>query len=248
MDLAAFYTVSYGLYVVSSMKDGKPNGQIANTVFQITPDPPTVAVSINRENLTWEYIKASGVLTVSILSTETPMTFIGTFGFKSGRDINKFEKCKFKPGEKTGAPIVLDYTLSFLEARVVNSVDVGSHTIFIGEVVDCGVLAEGKPMTYAYYHEVKKGKTPEKAATYIKGDTDSGGSVGAGAKPAEDTEQQSEGDKMIKYVCSVCGYIYDPEKGDPDSGIAPGTAFKDLPDGWVCPVCGVGKDMFNPQG
>ena len=185
MDIAAFYMVSYGLYVVSSMRDGKPNGQIANTVFQITPDPPTIAVSINRQNLTWEYIKHSGVFTVSVLSTEAPMTFIGTFGFKSGRDIDKFEKCKFKNGEKTGAPIVLDHTLSFLEAKVVNSVDVGSHTIFIGEVVDGAVVGEGEPMTYAYYHQVKKGKTPEKAATYVKQDAGGGGGTPAGAGEAK---------------------------------------------------------------
>jgi len=241
MDITAFHMVSYGLYVVSSMKDGKPNGQIANTVFQITPDPPTIAVSINKENLTWEYIKESGVFTVSVLSTETSMAFIGMFGFKSGRDIDKFEKCKFKPGEETGAPIVLDYTLSFLEARVLKSVDMGSHTIFIGQVVDCGVLAKGEPMTYAYYHQVKKGKTPEKAATYMKQDAGEGGAQAGEAKPT------AEGKAMKKYVCGVCGYIYDPEKGDPDSGATPGTAFEDLPDDWVCPVCGVGKDQFSPQ-
>lgn len=245
MDIAAFYMVSYGIYVVSSMKDGKPNGQIANTVFQITPDPPTVAVSINKQNLTWEYIKASDVFTVSILSTEAPMSFIGMFGFRSGRDINKFEKCKFRSGEKTGAPIVLDYTLSFLEAKVVNSVDVGTHTVFIGEVVDCGVLAEGEPMTYAYYHQVKKGKTPEKAATYVKGAAES--SKGTEGKEAGGSKPTAEGSGMKKYVCEVCGYIYDPEKGDPDSGVDPGTAFEDLPDDWVCPVCGVGKDQFSPQ-
>jgi flavin reductase (DIM6/NTAB) family NADH-FMN oxidoreductase RutF/rubredoxin len=276
MDIDAFHMVSYGLYVVSSIKDGKPNGQIANTVFQITPDPPTVAVSINKENLTWEYINDSSTFTVSVLSTDTPMAFIGMFGFKSGRDTDKFEKYKFKAGKETGAPIVLDYTLSFLEARVLKSVDMGSHTIFIGQVVDCGMLAEGEPMTYAYYHQVKKGKTPERAATYIKGDTSSsdtgsggkssaagGGGVEAKpageakqaggakqaeeAKPAGEAKQAVEGNAMKKYVCSVCGYIYDPEKGDPDSGAAPGTAFEDLPGDWVCPVCGVGKDQFNPQ-
>ncbi len=239
MDIAAFHMVSYGLYVVSSTKDGKPNGQIANTVFQITPEPPTVAVSINKENLTWEYIKKSGAFTVSVLSTDAPMTFIGLFGFKSGRDTDKFEKCTFRKGQVTGAPIVLDYTLSFLEAQVIDSIDVGSHTVFIGKVVDCGVLAEGEPMTYAYYHRVKKGKTPERAATYIKQDVRAGGAGKAG--PA------AEGSGMKKYVCQVCGYIYDPEKGDPDSGVAPGTAFEDLPDDWVCPVCGVGKDEFSPQ-
>ena len=244
MDLAAFHLVSYGIYVVSSIKDGKPNGQIANTVFQITPDPPTVAVSINKQNLTWEYIKQSGVFTVSVLSTETPMTFIGTFGFKSGRDIDKFDKCKFRNGEKTGAPIVLDYTLSFLEAKVVDSLDVGSHTVFVGEVADCAVVGKGEPMTYAYYHQVKKGKTPERAATYIKQDAGGGGAEAAEAGKAEPA---AEGKSMAKYVCGVCGYIYDPEKGDPDSGVAPGTSFENLPDDWVCPVCGVGKDQFSPQ-
>lgn len=249
MDIAAFYMVSYGLYVVSSTKDGRPNGQIANTVFQITPDPPTIAVSINKKNLTWEYIKGSGVFTVSVLSTETPMTFIGTFGFKSGRDINKFENRKFRAGKITGAPIVLDYTLSFLEAKVVNSVDVGSHTIFIGEVVDCEVVAEGEPMTYAYYHQVKKGKTPERAATYVKERKiqNDGGPERARPEKAGEAGPAREGSAMKKYVCSVCGYIYDPAKGDPDSGVAAGTAFEDLPDDWVCPVCGVGKDEFNPQ-
>ena len=245
MDIAALNTLSYGLYVVSSVKDGRPNGQIANTVFQITPDPPTIAVSINRLNLTWEYIKHSGVFTVSVLSTDAPMTLIGTFGFKSGRDINKFEKYKFKPGSETKVPILLDYTLSFVEAKVVNSVDVGSHTVFIGEVVDCDILAEGEPMTYAYYHQIKKGKTPERAATYVKQEA----RTGKAAAPQEQGEGSldSEEGAMKKYVCSVCGYIYDPEKGDPDSGVAPGTSFEDLPDDWVCPVCGVGKDQFNPQ-
>ena len=245
MDVAAFYMLSYGVYVVSSIKDGRPNGQIANTVFQITPDPPTVAASINKQNLTWEYIKESGVFSVSALSTEAPMTFIGLFGFKSGRDVNKFEKCEFRSGEKTGVPIVLDYTLSFLEAKVVNSIDVGSHMLFIGEVVDCGVVAAGEPMTYAYYHQVKKGKTPEKAATYVKQDAAAAGPGEAGE--SKESGQASEGNGMKKYVCSVCGYIYDPEKGDPDSGVEPGTAFEDLPDDWVCPVCGAGKDQFSPQ-
>ena len=64
--------------------------------------------------------------------------------------------------------------------------------------------------------------------------------------PEAEASEEKEGDsKMSKYQCGPCGYIYDPEKGDPDSGIAPGTAFEDLPDDWCCPVCGVSKDMFE---
>ncbi len=168
MDRKVLHNLSYGMYVISSVKEGKLNGQIANTAFQITSKPPQIAISINRENLTYEYIKNSGVFSVSILSTEAPFKFIGLFGFRSGRDINKFENVKYKIGI-TGAPIVLDYSIGYLEAKVVNSIDVGTHTLFIGEVVEAESIGEGTPMTYDYYHKVVKGKTPPKAATYIGG-------------------------------------------------------------------------------
>lgn len=231
MDLTVLHLCSYGLYVVASKADSRFNGQIVNTVFQITSKPPTIAVSINKQNLTHDLISASKVFTVSILSTEAPMTFIGKWGFKSGREIDKFKDTSFRVG-RSGAPIVEDYSLGFIEARVIQSIDVGTHTLFIGEVIDAERLSSGQPMTYAYYHEVKKGKTPEKAATFI----------GEQAKK----EEKKMSSKDAKYKCTICGYIYDPAKGDPDSGIPAGTPFEDLPDDWVCPVCGVGKDQFQP--
>jgi flavin reductase (DIM6/NTAB) family NADH-FMN oxidoreductase RutF/rubredoxin len=236
MDLKALNLCSYGLYIVSARSGDRYNGQIVNTVFQVTAEPPTVAVSINKENLTHQYVSESGGFTVSILSTEAPMPFIGKWGFKSGRDIDKFKDTDYRIGT-TETPIVLDHALAYLEAEVTKQVDVGSHTIFIGRVVDCEILKSGEPMTYAYYHQVKKGKTPKRAATYVKQD-DSG--------KAETEVTGREERKTMKYRCTVCGYIYDPAKGDPDSDIAPGTAFDDLPDDWVCPVCGVGKDQFEP--
>lgn len=156
MNLKSLHKLSYGLYVVTSKKGDKLNGQIANTVFQVTSEPPTIAVSINKNNLTWEYIKDSGAFAVSVLCVDTPLSFIGRFGFKSGRDINKFEGINYKFGE-TGAPIVTDNAVSYLEARVTKEVDVGTHTIFIGEVVGADVLMEAKCMTYDFYHEVKRG-------------------------------------------------------------------------------------------
>jgi flavin reductase (DIM6/NTAB) family NADH-FMN oxidoreductase RutF/rubredoxin len=236
MDLAALYLCSYGMYIVSSKKGDKLNGQVVNTVFQVTAEPPQIAVSINKENFTHSFISESGVFAASIISTEAPMTFIGKWGFKSGRDIDKFEGTESKTGT-TGAPIVLDYALAYLEAKVVASLDVGTHTIFIGKIVDCEVVSKGEPMTYAFYHEVKKGKTPERAATYVKNEP-------APDKPMTEGGPAG-GEIMKKYKCTVCGYVYNPEKGDPDSGIAPGTAFEDLPADWVCPVCGVGKDQFE---
>ncbi len=233
MDKKTFHKISYGLYVVCSRNEEKMNGQIANAVFQVTSEPPTIAVSINKQNLTHDYVDASKVLTISILDKKTPLSFIGTFGFKSGRDIDKFKKVTFKLG-MTQAPIVLDYTLAYLEAHVIDKIDVGTHTIFIGKISDAAVLSQEPVMTYDYYHEVKGGYSPKTAPTY---DSDIDKKSG---KKKEDV-------KMDKYVCTVCGYVYDPAKGDTESGIAAGTGFEDLPDDWVCPICGAGKDAFEKQ-
>ena len=91
MNKKALHKISYGLYIVCSKKDKKFNGQIANSVFQVTAEPPTIAVSINKQNLTHEYIEHSKVFTMSILCDKAPMTYIGAFGYKSGRDFDKFK-------------------------------------------------------------------------------------------------------------------------------------------------------------
>ena len=168
MNVKALYKLSYGLYVVCSRKGNRVNGQIANTVFQITSEPPTIAVSINKQNLTHEFIMKSKVFTASVISQDAPLSFVGHFGFKSGRDIDKFEGINYELGE-TKAPLVLDHTLAYLEAKVIQDVDVGTHTIFIGELVGAENIKEGEPMTYAYYHQVKRGTTPKTAPGYIEG-------------------------------------------------------------------------------
>ncbi|MFP3975944.1 MAG: flavin reductase family protein [Dehalococcoidia bacterium] len=167
MNTKALHNISYGLYVVTSRKGDKFNGQTANTVIQMTSDPPTIAVSINGDNLTHEFIEDSGVFVVSALSQETSLSFIGRFGFKSGRDVDKLEGVNYRMGE-AGAPIVVDNALAYLEAKVVNQLDVGTHTIFVGELIGADILAEGEPMTYAYYHQVKRGTTPKTAPSYVK--------------------------------------------------------------------------------
>ena len=167
MNAKALHKLGYGVYVVTSKKGDKFNGQIANTVFQVTAEPPKVAVSINRENLTWEFIKESKVFAASVLCQDTPLTFIGRFGFKSGRDTDKFEGINYKIGE-TGAPVVLDNAVSYLEVRVNQEVDVGTHTIFVGEVVNADVVSDEVCLTYEHYHQIKGGKTPKAAATYIE--------------------------------------------------------------------------------
>lgn len=228
MNPEALHKISYGLYVICSRKGERFNGQIANTVCQVTARPLQIAVCIHKENLTHEFIEESGVFTVSILSEQTPMKSIGHFGFKSGRDIDKFKDIEHRVGT-TGAPIVLEDSIGYLEVEVIGSMDVGSHTMFLGKVVEAEIIRDGEPMTYAYYHQVKGGKSPKRAPTYI-------GDVGPRDRK-----------KVANYRCTVCGYVYDPEKGDPDSGIEPGTPFEELPDDWVCPICGAGKDKFERE-
>jgi len=232
MNLQTLSRVSYGVYVVSSAKDGKYNGQIANTVFQTTSEPPTIAICINKQNLTKEYIEASRLFSVSILMKDTPMTFIGLFGFHCGRDLDKFKNVAYKIG-RYGTPIVIDHTVGYLECEVIDGIDLGTHRLFVGKLLDADIISDKEPMTYDYYHQVKGGKTPKTAPTYIKDARQSA------------TEEVA---KMAKYKCTVCGYVYDPEKGDLDSGIKPGTPFEKIPEDWVCPVCGVGKDQFERIG
>jgi len=231
MDIKTLHKVSYGLYIICSKNNNKINGQIANVLFQITAEPPQVAISINKQNLTHEYIKKSKVFAASILSEKAPMTLIGNFGFKSGKDIDKFKDINYKIG-KTKAPIVTDGSLAFVEGKITDSIDCGTHTIFIGKVVDAEILSDDEPMTYAYYHICKGGVSPKTAPTYMR---------------SIDKITKKEEEKMDKYVCKICGYVYDPKKGDPDSGIEPGTKFEDIPDDWVCPVCGAAKTDFEKQ-
>jgi rubredoxin/flavin reductase (DIM6/NTAB) family NADH-FMN oxidoreductase RutF len=231
LDLESLFKLSYGMCIVSSKKNGRFNGCIVNTVFQFVPEPPMAALSVNRQCLTHEYVTDSKVLTVSILSQEAPMPFIGRFGFRSGRDTDKFENVKYRIG-RTGAPIILDNTVGFLEAEVTESIDVVTHTLFIAKIVACETLDDKEPMTYAYYRDIKQGRTPRTAATYHE------------VKPKTETIKGVK--NMKKYKCLMCGYIYDPAVGDPDNGVAAGTTFEDLSDDWVCPECGAAKDEFEP--
>ena len=229
MNIEAYFKITYGLYVVSSVMDNKLNGYVSNTVFQVTAEPARFAIACSKNNYTAEMIQHSQIFAVSVLQKETRADIIGTFGYQSGKNTDKFSSFNFKKG-KTGAPILLDDTLAWFECEVIQTVDAGSHLLFIGNVVDGDLLlTDGEPLTYAYYREVKKGKAPKNAPTYI--DT-------------EKLKQQAPVTSADKYYCTACGYIYDPALGDPEHGIRAGTRFEDLPETWVCPICGTEKIDF----
>lgn len=161
----ALWDISYGLYIVTAFDGDKHNGQIVNTAFQVTNTPPQIAVCISKENLTHEYIMKTKMFGVSILEKDTPMLFMGPWGFRSGRDIDKFKDVNYKTGT-TGLRLVTDHSLSVMEAKVTSIQDVGTHTIFVGEVVSSEIIKEGELLTYEYYQKEKKGKAPKTAPTF----------------------------------------------------------------------------------
>ena len=134
MNLKALHKISYGLYIICSKNNEKINGQIANSIFQVTSDPPTIAVSINKKNFTHDCIDECKLFTISVLSEKTPMKFIGNFGFKSGRNIDKFKGVNYKLSNN-GLPIVLDYSTAYFEVHNIQS----SYLIHIPTVLSAQV-------------------------------------------------------------------------------------------------------------
>ena len=195
----------------------------------MTAVPEKFAVVCSKKNLTAELIAKSGKFSFSVLQQNARQDIIVTFGYKSGRDIEKFAGLNYKKG-KTGVPILTDDCIAWFECELVQSFDAGTHLVFIGTVVDNDLIDGSKePLTYNYYRETRKGKAPENAPTYIK--------------PQISEPVKSENN--AQYKCPACGYIYDPAEGDPDGGIAPGTPFEEIPDDWKCPICGMEKSEFE---
>jgi len=167
INFEALSFITYGLYVVCSGDQDRGNGFISNTFLQVTSDPPRFATCCNKDNFTAGLIEESGHFSVSVLHQNTGPEIYGRFGYRSGKDINKFDGMNLKFGA-TGVPIILDDTISYLECKVIQKVDVDTHWIFIGDLVDAQVLDKtNEPITYSYYREVKKGVAPKNAPTYI---------------------------------------------------------------------------------
>ena len=189
MDKNILRKLSYGMYVIGA-KDEKNVGCVANTVVQITSEPITIAVSINRNNYTNEVIKKTNKFSVSILDEEVNPEIIGVFGYKSSKDIDKYENINYE--EIDDLPIIKN-TCGNIICKVIEKVETSTHTIFIGKITNMINYSDKTPMTYKYYHEVLKGKSPKNAPTYI----------------------EEKSDKTV-WKCSVCGYEIEKDKLDDD--------------------------------
>lgn len=156
-DLNALFNIGYGLYVVTSNDGKKDNGLIVNTVSQVTNTPNQIAVTINKENYSHHIINQTGIMNVNCLSVDAPFSVFETFGFQSGRNVNKFEN--YTPNRSDNGLVFLPrYINSFMSLKVEQYVDLGTHGMFICSVTEARVINNLETMTYTYYQNNVKPK------------------------------------------------------------------------------------------
>ncbi len=183
MDNKAMFKISYGLFVLSSIKDGKDNGCIINTAMQVTAEPNRISIAVNKANYTHDIIAETGKLTVSTISQDADFELFKRFGFQSGRDTDKFADFSGYKRAENGVVCITEGTNSYIAAEVEQSIDLGSHTMFICKVTDAEVLNDTASATYEYYHANIKPKPQE-------------------SKPAG----------KIVWRCTICGYEHEAEE------------------------------------
>lgn len=166
MNEKALYDITYGLYLVSTNSGGRDNACISNTAVQATSVPKRITVALNKSNYTTELISRSGLFTVSVISKAAPFELFKRFGFQSGRDADKFAGADYVERAPNGAYRLKDYCVSYICAKVADSVDLGSHTMFVADVCDCDLVGRGEPATYGYYQSSIK---PRPAAETKRG-------------------------------------------------------------------------------
>ena len=167
MDNSAFFKLSYGLFVVTAHEEGKDNGCITNTVVQQTTTPNRISVTINKNNYTHDMIMRTGVFNVSVLSEEAKFDVFKNWGFQSGKDVDKTLGITFFRLEN-GVIYVIDGVNAVICAKVEQTIDLGTHTLFIAEVTDAFPTDKTPSATYAYYHSnIKPAPQPVKKKGWI---------------------------------------------------------------------------------
>lgn len=211
MNNSVIRKLSYGMYAIGVRSDEKLSACIVNTVFQISSKPVVIAVSVNKSCYTAQQIEKTGEFSVTILNTEAPKSVFTALGFSSG-----FDKDKLADVSHTvvnNLPVITEGRGGYLICKVTDKISVSDHTVYFAEVTATSDIAEGESMTYDYYHKVIKGSAPPKAPTYI---------------------EETSASEQKRYVCDICGYVYDGE-----------IPFEELPDDWKCPVCTMPKTKFS---
>jgi len=186
MDATALFNLSYGVYVVTSQDENGKAGCVANSSMQVTSADPYVLVSLNKNNYTTDVILKSRKYAVSVLTENVSMDVIGTFGYRSSKDVDKFADVDYEVIHDV--PVLKTGTNAYFVCDVVNVFEANTHLLILGKVVEAEKLNQEPAMTYTYYHQVKKGKSPKNAPTYV-------------------AEEKTETKEV--WVCDICGYEYE---------------------------------------
>ena len=205
IDEKSLNNVSYGLYVLTAKENEKDNGCIINTVSQVTASPLSISVTVNKNNFTHDMIMNTKEFNISVIAEGASFDLFKQYGFKSGRNEEKVPKDAKR--SENGIVYVDENINTVISAKVKNTVDLGTHTLFIADVTETIILSSAPSVTYAYYHK--------------------------NIKPAP-VKQSGTGKK---WVCTICGYIYDDAKEK--------VPFEELPSDWTCPLCMHPKSDFE---
>lgn len=212
MDLSVLHQITYGMYVVGVNDNGRPAGCVINTLCQITSENPTIAISMNKNNYTFAVIERTKRFSISILSEDTNPNIIAGFGFRSGKDTDKFAGTSYTMEDNL--PLLREAFCGGLLCDVISMTDMETHMVIIARLRDTIAGTHKNPMTYSYYHRVIKGKAPKNAPTY---------------------QEEKESDSAnLRYTCSVCGWVYEGDiNREPEDYVcpicgAPKSAFKKL--------------------
>ncbi len=186
---AAMHKLTYGLFALFTNDGKRDNACIVNTVMQLSSSPLTVSVCVNKANYTCETIQKTGIFNASVLDESVPFDVFKRFGFASGRDTDKLSDFDDVMRSENMLLHLDRYTNAFISGKVINQVDCGTHILFIAEVTEAKTFGNGKSVTYQYYFDNIKPKTPVQSA------------------PAEEKKEK----KIVGWVCKICGYVYEGE-------------------------------------
>ena len=211
----ALFSLTYGMYAIGVTDGTKPSACIVNTVVQASTRPAALLVSMSHENYSHTCIEKTGLFTVSVLSEDTSGAVIGVLGFSTGKTGDKLANVRYKM-LREGVPVIKENSCCWFLCKVIGRMETETHTVFLGQILAGSDRVEGTPMTYAYYQRVIKGTPSKNAPTYRLPGPDRAGNDGEA------------------FLCQICKYEYND----------PITPFAELPDDWVCPVCGSSQSVF----
>lgn len=219
MDLEALYKLTHGLYVLGARDGDRFAGSIVDAVMQVANKPVAIALSCSNGSYTKSCIDKSGEFSLSVLCRNVEPFVVANFGFQTSRLVDKWKNVAHSI--KDGLPYLNDNLASF-RCKVLHTYTLDSNTLYVAEVIEAATSCRNEePLTYLDYRSYFKNDVMESFKNYLNPDSKKGKTM------AEENK---------KWVCTVCGYVYD---GD--------VPFEDLPEDWLCPLCGVGKELFELQ-